>query len=134
MYGMTKYSLQLNYFPEHMKSVLPPTDCRRRPDQRCLENGEMDDAEKLKDILETKQRAVKKYMDKTKTEHVPAYFVKKYNEIDQKDYWIYNEKYWEEDRPQQNWERLPDIFSSNYQDEIVEYLPEKIKKNLKKQP
>lgn len=32
MYGMSHFGLQMNYFPNFLQKVLPPTDTRRRPD------------------------------------------------------------------------------------------------------
>ena len=32
MYGMTKFGIQLNYFPNFLQDIIPPTDTRRRPD------------------------------------------------------------------------------------------------------
>ena len=63
MYGMSHFSLQLNYFPNRLKNQVAPTDTRRRPDQRSLENGDMIKAASEKDRLETKQRAVRKHKE-----------------------------------------------------------------------
>ncbi len=41
MYGYTNFMIQLNYLPNFLKKVIPPTDTRWRPDQRALENGDM---------------------------------------------------------------------------------------------
>lgn len=38
---MTHFSLQLNYLTKELENILPPTDSRRRPDQRALENGDL---------------------------------------------------------------------------------------------
>lgn len=54
MYGMSHFSLQLNYFPKRLHTVVAPTDTRRRPDQRCLENGDMIMAATEKERLEGK--------------------------------------------------------------------------------
>jgi len=59
MYGMTHFCLQLNYFPSKLKDIVPPTDSRRRPDQRALESGDITNAVEWKDLLEVKQRAVR---------------------------------------------------------------------------
>jgi hypothetical protein len=56
MYGMSHFSLQLNYFPSWLKNSVSTTDTRRRPDQRHLENGDFIEAAKEKDRLENKQR------------------------------------------------------------------------------
>jgi len=41
MYYFTYFTLQLNYLPPSLRSKLPPTDSRLRPDQRALENGDL---------------------------------------------------------------------------------------------
>ena len=63
MYGMSKFMIQLNYFPRQLTSVIAPTDTRWRPDQRALENGEMTLAVDEKARLEEKQRSVRKYLE-----------------------------------------------------------------------
>lgn len=74
MYGMSHFALQTNYFPSWLDNVVAPTDTRRRPDQRALENGDMLAAADHKDYLEAKQRAVRKYREENNIEHRPAYF------------------------------------------------------------
>jgi len=101
----------LNYFPKRLQSVVAPTDSRWRPDQRALEEGNLILAAKEKERLEVKQRKVRKYNEKNGIEHVPAYFVEEFNEHDQKTYWIYNKKYYEQDRKKKNWSHLPDLYS-----------------------
>lgn len=54
MYGMSHYHLQLNYFPKRLQQAVAPTDTRRRPDQRALENGDMITAAVEKDRLENR--------------------------------------------------------------------------------
>jgi Oxysterol-binding protein len=60
MYNFTNFTLQLNYLRPGQEHVLPPTDSRFRPDQRALENGELDKASAEKVRLEEKQRARRK--------------------------------------------------------------------------
>jgi hypothetical protein len=54
MYGMNRYTMQLNYLPKQMIPLLPPTDSRLRPDQRALENGDLKLAAEVKNMLEEK--------------------------------------------------------------------------------
>lgn len=42
MYGFSKFTCNLNYINDEMKRTLPPTDCRRRPDQRLMEEAKYD--------------------------------------------------------------------------------------------
>lgn len=52
MYGFSHFSLQLNYFPKRLESIIAPTDTRRRPDQRALEEGDFQLASSEKERLE----------------------------------------------------------------------------------
>lgn len=52
--NFTRMTLQLNHIPEQLQSQLPPTDVRLRPDQRALENGDLDRAASEKHRLEEK--------------------------------------------------------------------------------
>ena len=90
---------------------MAPTDTRRRPDQRCLENGDMIMAATEKERLEGKQRRVRKYKEANKMEHKPAYFEPKHIEQDDQIYFVYTQNYFEQDRKNQDWSRLPDLFS-----------------------
>ena len=111
MYGMSHFCLQMNYFPSWLQNTVAPTDTRRRPDQRALENGDMQLATSCKDRLEGKQRAVRKHNETNNIEYKSSYFDTWYNPSDKQSYWVYNNKYFESDRPKQNWSRLQDIFS-----------------------
>ena len=46
----------MNNITPKMKERLAPTDSRLRPDQRALEDGDLDLATKMKDFVEQKQR------------------------------------------------------------------------------
>lgn len=77
LYFLSKFALQLNYLPDSLKEKLPHTDSRFRPDQRALEYGGLENASDLKHKLEEAQRARRKQMEATHTEHTPYYFEKK---------------------------------------------------------
>ena len=49
---MSHFTLQLNYMTEELSQSLPPTDSRRRPDQRALEVGDFKLASAQKHLLE----------------------------------------------------------------------------------
>lgn len=68
-YGFTYFSIQLNYFPKRLQNVVAPTDTRRRPDQRALENGDMKLATFEKDRLENRQRTFRKYHEAINKQH-----------------------------------------------------------------
>jgi len=78
--------------------LIAPTDTRRRPDQRALENGDMKTASFEKDRLENRQRTFRKYNEAQGIKHVPRYFEEQFNERDNQKYWRYNQKYFEKDR------------------------------------
>jgi hypothetical protein len=100
MYGLSHFSLQMNYFPKRLHNVVAPTDTRRRPDQRALENGDIKSASEAKNFLEVKQRAVRKYREGQKIEHEPLFFEPITNEADGLVYHVYNKKYFEVNRKQ----------------------------------
>ena len=121
MYGFHQYASNLNYIDEEMKRTLPPTDCRRRPDQRKMEEGNYDVAADEKHRLEEKQRAVRKYNDKMGIEPKPLYFNEWKNPDDPDQvYYRYNDLYFEKDKKDNNWSRVPDLFGE-------EQLPMEVK-------
>ncbi|KAI4466634.1 oxysterol-binding protein-related [Holotrichia oblita] len=91
-YGFTRYAIELNELgPDgHM---LPPTDTRLRPDQKALENGDLNLAESVKLQLETAQRDRRKKREEAKIPYDPLWFSHKTDE--KEDLWEYNGKYWE---------------------------------------
>ena len=96
MYGMTRHHLQFNILNAALKDKIAPTDCRLRPDQRALENGDFKLAAAEKHRLEEKQRAVRRYNEKNKIEPKPFYFEAYENPDDTSQlYYRYNGKYWE---------------------------------------
>jgi hypothetical protein len=73
IYRFSAFSLQLNKLTPEMERTLPSTDCRFRPDQRALENGDHDLATSEKHRLEKKQREATKSRTE---EYLPIYFKK----------------------------------------------------------
>uniref|UniRef100_A0A7S3D687 Oxysterol-binding protein n=1 Tax=Palpitomonas bilix TaxID=652834 RepID=A0A7S3D687_9EUKA len=107
-YNYPDFTIGLNEIRPKQKEFLPPTDCRYRPDQRKLEDGDFKAATKLKLALEEKQRAAKKRREKAKEQYVPRWFTK----AGQGDSgWIYEGKYWDV-REKKEWAKmeLPDIY------------------------
>lgn len=98
MYGYTNFMVNLNYLPKKLAKVLAPTDSRWRPDQRALENGDLKLAASEKNRLEEKQRAVRRYREKNKIEYAPKYFEEKEDPNDGLKYYVYNHRYYENDR------------------------------------
>lgn len=60
-YYFTNFTMKLNNLPEKMRKKLPRSDSRLRPDQRALENFDIELATSEKHRLEEKQRAARKY-------------------------------------------------------------------------
>jgi len=73
-YGFTEWAIQLNEITSDIKDCLPPTDSRLRPDQRALEEGDVDAAEHGKQALEQKQRERRKRWEKVPAEARPPQF------------------------------------------------------------
>jgi hypothetical protein len=114
-----------------MKKYLAPTDSRLRPDQRALENGDLKLAAEVKNMLEEKQRAVRRYNEKHNIEHKPVYFDKWENPDHPGEvYYKYNGTYFEQDRKNLDWTRCPDIYSDQLPPAIKEF-EEMTKKNKK---
>ena len=123
MYGMTHNQLQFNYLPDQLIPYLAPTDTRFRPDQRALENGDFKLAETEKNRVEEKQRAVRKYNESNQIEPEPHYFEKWSNPDDSSQtYYLYNGLYFEKDRIENYWGRLPDLYGESLSPHIKEFI------------
>ena len=108
-YCYSHFTMQLNYLPESLKSVIPISDTRLRPDQRALENGNLKLASSEKIRLEEKQREARKILAAKKKEYKALYFDPVYHEITHETYYKFNGKYWK-DRETKNWKETPDLF------------------------
>ncbi|KAJ8783226.1 hypothetical protein J1605_009834 [Eschrichtius robustus] len=75
-YGFTQFALELNEMDPLLKSLLPPTDTRFRPDQRFLEEGSLEEAEIQKQRIEQLQRERRRVLEENKVEHQPRFFRK----------------------------------------------------------
>ena len=84
----------------------------------------------MKDLLEVKQRAVRKHKDQTKEEHEIKYFEKWFNPSDKMDYYVYNGRYFEKDKKELDWSRSQDIFSNQCSPEVYNQIPTKDKKRF----
>ncbi|KAF0875835.1 OSBL3 protein, partial [Crocuta crocuta] len=73
-YGFTQFALELNEMDPLSKSLLPPTDTRFRPDQRFLEEGNLEEAEIQKQRIEQLQRERRRVLEENKVEHQPRFF------------------------------------------------------------
>lgn len=104
-YDFPTFAMQLNELPEYLVPYLPRTDTRYRPDQRCLENGEVEKSSDEKSRIEEKQRKARKILEDNNQEYKPRWF--KRNESDS--CWIYAGGYWDA-RQAKKWENIPDIY------------------------
>ncbi|XP_004582494.2 oxysterol-binding protein-related protein 3 isoform X4 [Ochotona princeps] len=89
-YGFTQFALELNEMDPSLKSLLPPTDTRFRPDQRFLEEGNVEEAEAQKQRIEQLQRERRRVLEENNVEHLPRFFRKSSN-----DSWVSNGTYLE---------------------------------------
>ncbi|XP_075238108.1 oxysterol-binding protein-related protein 6-like isoform X2 [Lycorma delicatula] len=92
-YGFTRFAMELNELDQEMSKYIPSTDTRFRPDQRLLEEGNLNAAETLKLQLEQAQRDRRKKHEQSGTSHEPKWFSKTVQ--DNEETWEYNHKYWE---------------------------------------
>nr|XP_004652860.2 oxysterol-binding protein-related protein 3 isoform X5 [Jaculus jaculus] len=89
-YGFTQFALELNEMDLSSKSLLPPTDTRFRPDQRFLEEGNVEEAEIQKQRIEQLQRERRRVLEENNMEHQPRFFRKASD-----DSWVSNGTYLE---------------------------------------
>ncbi|XP_053519584.1 oxysterol-binding protein-related protein 3 isoform X4 [Artibeus jamaicensis] len=89
-YGFTQFALELNELDLSLKTFLPPTDTRFRPDQRFLEEGKLEEAEIQKQRIEQLQRERRRVLQENNMEHQPRFFRKSDD-----DSWVSNGTYLE---------------------------------------
>ncbi|XP_065890057.1 oxysterol-binding protein 1-like [Dysidea avara] len=105
-YGFTFFSLTLNQPDEDTKC---PTDSRLRPDQRFLEEAQVDNAAAEKYRLEEKQRAARKLRQQKKKEWTPRWFEFIEDPDTKTSYHAFTEKYWDA-KLKRDYSCCPDIF------------------------
>ncbi|KAM6934710.1 oxysterol-binding protein-related protein 6 isoform 2-T2 [Xenentodon cancila] len=93
-YGFTRFAIELNELCPELKDVLPRTDARFRPDQRYLEEGNVEMASSEKQRIEDAQRARRKWNDENDIKHEPRFF-KKAVDANRRERWVSNNTYWE---------------------------------------
>ncbi|XP_034990450.1 oxysterol-binding protein-related protein 6 isoform X5 [Zootoca vivipara] len=93
-YGFTRFAIELNELDPALKELLPRTDARFRPDQRLLEDGDLEAAASEKLRIEELQRSRRRYLEENNMEHVPKFF-KKVIDANQREAWVSNDTYWE---------------------------------------
>lgn len=93
-FNLTPFVVTLNDPAPSLLPFLPPTDTRRRPDQRAMEDGEYDFAAVEKNRVEESQRARRKEREAKGDEFNPRWFYKAKHAITGEEYWEFNHKYW----------------------------------------
>ncbi|XP_054993365.1 oxysterol-binding protein-related protein 2 [Sorex araneus] len=105
MYNFSSFALSLNELEAGMEERLAPTDCRLRPDIRCMENGDMDVASQEKERLEEKQREARRGRAREETEWQTRWFRRGKNPHTGSPDWLYTGRYFERD-----FSGCPDIY------------------------
>lgn len=100
-YNFTTFAVHLN----EMEDGVAPTDSRHRPDQRLMENGDWDEANRVKVQLEEKQRERRRLNQDVK----PLWFARRKDELTGNFVYKYAENYWE-CKNTQSWSKCPSIF------------------------
>jgi hypothetical protein len=108
MYNFTELAIELN----EDEVGVAPTDTRRRPDQRLMEDGRWDEANQEKLRLEEKQRYVRKTRE-AEAGGIDTYkckwFKKQYDSLTDSEIHTFTNEYWE-CKSKQDWSRSDDIF------------------------
>lgn len=118
MYYFSTLALTLNEFEEGVA----PTDSRRRPDQRLMEDGRWDEANAEKQRLEEKQRTARREREREAVKAVNSpeegvhpdnyqalWFEKLDDPVSGETLHVYKGGYWEA-KDQGSWDMCPDIF------------------------
>jgi hypothetical protein len=106
MYNFTQLAIELN----EDEPGVAPTDSRRRPDQRLMEEGRWDEANQEKLRVEEKQRQTRRGRDSDGHDSfVPKWFKKQHDPLTDSEMHIYTNEYWE-CKQKQDWSRCDDIF------------------------
>uniref|UniRef100_A0ACB8EU95 Oxysterol-binding protein- protein 7 n=1 Tax=Sphaerodactylus townsendi TaxID=933632 RepID=A0ACB8EU95_9SAUR len=92
-YGFTQFALELNELTPELKHLLPSTDSRLRPDQRYLEEGNVQAAESQKRRIEQLQRDRRRVMEDNNILH-QARFFRRQVDANSKEFWVSNGSYW----------------------------------------
>ncbi|CAM9598758.1 unnamed protein product [Lampetra planeri] len=93
-YGFTRFAIELNELDPAMAAVLPPTDTRFRPDQRLLEEGNVEAASEEKRRVEETQRERRRDLEEMHLQHQPRFF-RRVVDSSGRECWVTNGTYWE---------------------------------------
>ncbi|KAL4861497.1 hypothetical protein BDV12DRAFT_180207 [Aspergillus spectabilis] len=113
-YGLTTFAASLNEITPIEEKKIPKTDSRLRPDQRFLEDGDVDRAEEVKVQLEEAQRTRRRDMESSGESWEPRWFSKVEGVSDGEAVWRLKggkEGYWEE-RAKGSWSGVVPVFET----------------------
>ncbi|CAG8161075.1 unnamed protein product [Penicillium olsonii] len=113
-YGLTAFAATLNEITSIEEKHLPATDSRLRPDQRALEEGDLDRAEEVKVQLEEGQRSRRRAMEESGETWAPRWFTRAGDEADGENAWRLKggkDGYWEE-RARGSWSNVVPVFEN----------------------
>jgi hypothetical protein len=96
LYHFSLFTLQLNYIDDDLMEKLPCTDSRLRPDQRALENGDLNLAATEKHNVEEYQRKTRRDREAAGIEWKPRYFEEEVDEELGETYYKFNGQYWKD--------------------------------------
>lgn len=137
-YMFTHFTLQMNYFHEQMRGIVPPTDSRYRGDIRFYEEGQIDQSELEKVAIEVRQRTIRRWVAEGKIEpwkprffkEIPHPYVQSNDVVDSKEEkpimyeLIEGEKgYWER-RANKDWADMPNLWGPWKDIESINEEPE----------
>ena len=115
MYYFTEFALALN----DSDDSVAPTDSRRRPDQRLMENCKWDEANQEKQKLEEMQRIRRRKREAEASEaqaegkvyegYKPVWFENVVDEVTDTAVHVYKGGYWEA-KERQDWSLCPEIY------------------------
>ncbi|KAL4924687.1 oxysterol-binding protein related protein OSH3 [Aspergillus undulatus] len=113
-YGLTAFAAALNEITPLENKKIPVTDSRLRPDQRALEDGDVDRAEEVKVQLEEAQRTRRREMEENGESWEPRWFSKVAEAPDGENVWRLKggkDGYWEE-RSRGGWSGVTPVFET----------------------
>ena len=120
-YNLPSYSLNLNFINDDLKNILPKSDSRLRPDQREYELGNIDEAIKLRQIIEDNQRSRHKQFEEKKIVYEPFYFNNIFNDNSNDFVYVYKGGYFEDrndNKYRNDKENIFDINEKNNKEDI----------------
>lgn len=120
-YEIPKDTFMLNQMTDELRKVLPKNDSRYRPDQREYENGNEEQSQKIKDVIEELQISRQQKLNDNEIEYKSFYFQNVFDEKTQDFYYKYTGNYWEE-REKGNYKSIRfNCFNLDKNNDINEY-------------